>query len=50
MNHFIGNVKEQLKIQSKMTSKTGGNPSSTTGSQQLAIVGKKFYLPAEVQV
>lgn len=46
MNTFLGTVKEQLKIQSKAPVQSKQAPS---GSQQLSMVAKKFYLPSEIQ-
>ena len=46
MNNFLGNVKEQLKLQSKTQAQT--TKQALTGSQQLAMVAKKYYLPSEV--
>jgi hypothetical protein len=46
MNTFLGSVKDQLKMQSKAQVQPKQAPS---GTQQLAIVAKKFYLPAEIQ-
>ncbi len=45
-NNFMGNFKEQLKIQAKMQQTNKQTPVN----QQLAIVAKKFYLPSEVQL
>jgi hypothetical protein len=47
VNNFLGNVKEQLKMQGKL----GPPQSRPVGnlSQQLAAIAKKHYLPYEVQ-
>ncbi len=47
MNNFIGNVKEQLKIQSKINQIQSKQPLS--GSHQLSMIAKKYYLPSEIQ-
>lgn len=45
-NNFMGNFKEQLKIQAKMQQTNKQTPAN----QQLTILAKKFYLPSEVQL
>lgn len=46
MNHLLGNVKEQLKLQAK-GQLMPKHP--TSGGQLLASLAKKYYLPSEVQ-
>ncbi len=46
MNHLLGNVKEQLKLQAK-----GQLPPKIpiSGGQQLTVLIKKYYLPYDIQ-
>jgi hypothetical protein len=46
VNNFIGNVKEQLKMQAKGIMPPRPAPS---GAHQLAMLAKKYFLPYEIQ-